>query len=546
MTGRIDRRAALKGIGLGALGVVGSGMLPDVAFATWAQTATNDRARGSASFEPDVEIELVAQPGEARIRTGAPTRVWQFTGRVLKGAATSVQPVPGSYLGPTLRLRRGQKVRIRFRNALPEASIVHWHGLDVPEVADGHPHLAIAPNAEYVYEFEVINRAGTYWYHPHPHGRTGAQVYMGLAGVLIVTDDDEAALGLPAGAEDLVCVVQDRSFDRDNQFAYLGAGMMDRMHGLLGDRMLVNGVEQPTLSLGTTRYRLRVLNGSSSRVYKLVWDDGTPMTVVGADGGLLEQPLVQKYLTLAPSQRADLIVDLSAHAIGSRLQLRSAPFDAAEVSINEGGMMGGMMGGRMGGGMGGGMGRGMGGGMGGASVANGASLLLMTIAVTRRARASTTMPTRLSTYGPEWQIDSSAPVRRVTLDFRAGQWLLGGRAFDMHEVAPDEIVRASSTHVWEIANAGGMMGQQMAHPFHVHGTQFRVLSRSRNASAPETTGSVAEGLVDAGWKDTVLILPHETVRVQIRFTRYPGLYLYHCHILEHEDMGMMRNFRVTA
>ena len=134
---------------------------------------------------------------------GAPTRVWRFTGKVQRGPETALQVIPGSYLGPIIRLRRGQKVRIRFRNNLGEPSIVHWHGLDVPESADGHPRLAVADGRDYVYEFEVLNRAGTYWYHPHPHMRTGAQVYQGLAGLLVVSDEEEDALGLPSGRAEL-------------------------------------------------------------------------------------------------------------------------------------------------------------------------------------------------------------------------------------------------------------------------------------------------------------------------------------------------------
>jgi FtsP/CotA-like multicopper oxidase with cupredoxin domain len=417
---------------------------------------------------------------------------------------------------------------VRFINKLPEASIVHWHGLDVPEAADGHPHLAVGTGAEYVYEFEVKNRAGTYWYHPHPHGRTGYQVYQGLAGVLVVTDADESALALPDGDADMICVLQDRSFDADNQFAYLSGGMMDRMHGLLGTQMLVNGVKGTTLSLGTRAYRLRLLNGSSSRVYKLVWDDGTPMTVIGADGGLLEAPRTQPYLTLAPAQRADVILDLSGHAVGRSVQLRSAPFEASEVGIDTGAMMGRMR------------------GMGGSGAANGASLLLLTVRVVRAERAPFRLPARLATYDERWTLDPDAPVRRVTLDFRAGEWLLAGRTFDMMDVAPDEIVKAGSTQVWEVANVGGMMRQQMAHPLHVHGTQFRVLERTRGAGATTPASSVREGIVDEGWRDTVLVMPYDTVRLQLRYTQYAGLFLYHCHILEHEDMGMMRNFRVVA
>jgi len=524
----MNRREALLGIGAGTAGVL-AGVRP---FRYWADTLGTVSA-----FEPDVDIALVAAPDAVQLRPGARTRVWRFTGSVIKGAANSVQAVPNSYIGPTLRFKRGQKIRIRFRNNLAEPSIVHWHGLDVPELADGHPRFAIAPGAEYVYEFEVINRAGTYWYHPHAHGSTGKQVYQGLAGMLVVTDDGERALALPSGNEDLVCLLQDRTIDSGNQFAYLAGGMMDQMHGLLGTTMLVNGQERASFALATRAYRFRILNASSSRVYKLTWDDGTPMTVVGADGGLLARPLQQPFLTLAPSQRADVILDLSNHAVGTSIQLRSAPFTGSEVSIDESGMMGGRGRGMMGGMMG---------GTAGTGTPNGASLLLMTVQVSRKEQSAFRLPAQLSNYGPEWAEQAGAPVRNISLDFRAGQWLLGGRVFDMMGVAPDEIVRAGSTHIWEIKNVGGMMGQQMAHPLHVHGTQFRVLSRTRPADATTPAQSVREGLVDEGWRDTVLVMPNDTLRLQLRFTQFPGMYLYHCHILEHEDAGMMRNFKVTA
>ena len=153
----------------------------------------------SIGFVPDVELVLTAAPDEVLVLPGGPTRVWRFTGRLLKGPADTLQTLSGSNLGPVIRLRRGAQVRIRFANQLAEDSIVHWHGLDVPESADGHPRLAIGHGHEYVYEFEVTNRAGTYWYHPHPHMRTGAQVYQGLAGLLVVRDDEEDTLALPSG-----------------------------------------------------------------------------------------------------------------------------------------------------------------------------------------------------------------------------------------------------------------------------------------------------------------------------------------------------------
>ncbi len=283
---------------------------------------------------PDVELRLTAAPGEVSLLPGAATRVWQFTGEVLEGPASTLQVLDGSYLGPVIRLIRGQRVRIRFANRLSEPSIVHWHGLDVPESADGHPRLAVAPGGEYVYDFTVTNRAGTYWYHPHPHMRTAPQVYQGLAGMLIVSDPEEQALGLPAGAGELVCVLQDRRFDATNQFVYARAGMgmgagtgtgpgpgmgrgmgmgmgggmdqmMETMNGWLGDRMLVSGRVQPVRDVDRRTYRVRLLNGSNARFYKLAWSDGTGMTVIGGDGGLLEHARTLPALTLGagPARR---------------------------------------------------------------------------------------------------------------------------------------------------------------------------------------------------------------------------------------------------
>jgi len=157
---------------------------------------------------PDVELELIAAPATVSLLPGAPTNVWRFTGRILRGARTTAQTIDESYLGPVIRVRRGQRVRIHFRNQLGEPSIVHWHGLDVPELADGHPRLAVGHGGEYGYDFDVTNRAGTSWYHPQPHMRPAAQVYQGMAGLLLVSDPEEDALGLSSGDGELLCVVR--------------------------------------------------------------------------------------------------------------------------------------------------------------------------------------------------------------------------------------------------------------------------------------------------------------------------------------------------
>lgn len=498
-------------------------------------------AAQAAPTVPDVELTLTAAPAEVALLPGAPTRVWRYTATVVRGPASTVQTLPGSYLGPVLHFRRGQRVRVRFENRLAEPSIVHWHGLDVPEAADGHPRLAVDGGRDYVYDFEVVNRAGTYWYHPHPHMRTAAQVYQGLAGVVVVSDPEDEALGLPTGDASLVLVLQDRRFDAKNQLVYANGGamagdmgrrggmgrggggmgggmgaMMETMNGWLGDRLFVSGIHQPTRALERRAYRVRLLNGSNARFYKLAWSDGAPFTILGGDGGLLERARTRPFLTLAPGQRADLLLDASTRASGSSFSLRSVAYPADAVGHV------GMMGVR-------------------SPLRQGAAIDLMSFTVRGGPAARLTLPERLCTPPAAWARHDHAPVRRVPLTFMQMQWLIGGRTYDLTEVAAEETVAPGSTHIWEFRNEPNPMGMAMAHPLHVHGTQFRVLARSGAAGNP-----LAEGISDTNATDTVLVLPGETVRVQITFSNYPGLYLYHCHILEHEDLGMMRNFRISA
>lgn len=273
-------------------------------------TVTRSASTGEA---PDVVIRLVAAPDRVSIRPGKPTAVLRYTAQVIHGRADAVRPASG-YLGPTLDLRRGERVRIEFVNHLDEPSIVHWHGMIVPERDDGHPRFAIDPGRQYVYDFTVRNPAGTYLYHPHPHGCTGRQVYYGLAGLLIVRDDDEAKAGLPTGEQELSLVIQDRRFDADGSLVF-ERSMMDEMTGVLGDTVLVNGVADAALTVSRRPYRLRLANVSNARIYKLAWSDGRPMQVIATDSGLLSRSdgiQTRQYVVLAPFQRVELIEDFGA------------------------------------------------------------------------------------------------------------------------------------------------------------------------------------------------------------------------------------------
>lgn len=329
-----SRRRLLQCLGLSA---VAAAVAPERLFATGEQGA-QDR---SGQSEPDIEVGITAQPTEMPILSGRPTKVWKFSGELVKGPPGTVENLPDSYLGPMLRLRQGQKVRVRFHNKLPESCVIHQHGLLVPEKADGHPRHQIGSGQTSVYEFTVLDRAGTYWFHPHTDKRTAEQVYYGLAGLMLVTDTEEQSLDLPRNEHDIPLVIQDRSFDDHNQLRYI-EHMHDRWRGFLGDRVLVNGKPNFVLPAATRVYRLRILNGSNSRIYKLAWSDGSPLSVIGTDGGFLETPEVRNYLMLAPAERVDLWVDLRSRKLGEEITLRSAAFSGVMPMM---GMGGGMMGG---------------------------------------------------------------------------------------------------------------------------------------------------------------------------------------------------------
>jgi len=514
-------------------------------------------ATGSASGEVDIHIELHAEHDQVAVRPGKPTRVWRYRGKLWHGHPSAFDASAGGYLGPIIRVRRGQRIRIDLINALAEPTIIHWHGLHVPDEMDGHPRFAIAPGARYVYEFVVVNRAGSYWFHPHPHGRTGKQVYAGLAGLFLVSDAEEEALGLPRGAQDLPLVIQDRNFDADNQFVYLngevgsstrhrpgmmggqmmggrmGGGMMGGgmgsmmagMMGVLGDQILVNGSAQSGREVERRAHRLRLLNASNTRTLKLAWSDRTPLTVIGNDGGLLASPVRRDYVMLAPAERLDLWVDFGRWAPGTELTLRSLAF--------KGGMdMGGMM-------------------MGGSSaLPDGAEFAVHRFKVGSGTTKSESVPQRLSAIAP--------PAPRLAVNFERPKvfeltmgrmvWGINGARFEMLGASQLETVKLGTQEIWEFRNdgRGAMMGMVMPHSMHVHGLQFRVIGRSVSRAFSDEYDTVKAGLVDEGWKDTVLVMPGERVRILLRFADFSGLFLYHCHMLEHEDTGLMRNYRVVA
>lgn len=407
-------------------------------------------------------------------------------------------------IGPTIRVRRGDRARISLENGLDEETILHWHGLRVPEAADGHPRLVIAPGATYVYDFEVTDRAGTYWYHAHPHHRTGEQVYRGMAGLFIIEDDEEDALGLPRGAREIAVLIQDRRLADGGEFVF-NPVMHEQMEGFFGDVAFGNGTPNPTLEVESALYRLRVVNVTGSRITRIALSTGVPMTLIGSDGGLLADPVQVAHLDLGTGERADLVVDLSGLPLGTRLMLVSEEFEPPYS-----GGMGMMM-----------MGRAMTG-----AKPQGAPMDLLEFVVTRGV---TERPFVLPALPPIPRLVPARAQRTREFHFQSAMMnhTINGKAWEMERV--DERVPFGSTEIWRFVN-----DSSFPHPVHMHEVHFQMLSR--------TGGRGQLFPWEAGWKDTALLFPGETIDVIAEFNHHRGLFLMHCHNLVHEDMGMMLNY----
>ena len=503
-------------------------------FSSLSDTMSNTLEDGGE--HADLDMILRAEFDEVPLLSGQMTKVLSYNAEVIRGDSDAVKHIEGSYLGPIINVRKGQRIRIQFQNKIHEKSIVHWHGLHVPEEMDGQPRYAVEPGSSYSYEFTILNRAGTYWYHPHPHRLTGPQAYFGLAGLFIVSDENERTLELPTGAHDIPLVIQDREFDSNNQLLYLTGGMMDRMTGFHGDRILVNGKPDHETTVSTNPYRLRLLNGSNARIYKLAWDDDTPLTVIGTDGGLLERPLTRPYLMLAPGERVELWVDFSGLRKDSVRTLMSLPLQDSFFSQNMGRMH---------------HGRGMMRSDAGPDTKfYDEEFSVMSFRIVKENNNRADPPKHLSPLQRLETIDAvnRKQPRQFTFSVRGMAPVINNRTYEMNTVAHDEVVSLNTTELWELSNgSSGMMGMmQMPHPVHVHGLQFQIVDRDVERGYEELWETVKDGWVDDGFKDTLLLLPGMRVKVLMRFEDYPGMFLYHCHNLEHEDAGMMRNYLIRA
>jgi bilirubin oxidase len=441
-------------------------VLPVIAATAWWAAP----GRVTASPLRTVEVTLTASPARLTLQPGVTSDVFAYNGRVP---------------GPTLEFKEGDRVVVHFRNELAEPSTIHWHGLHIPASADGSPFHPVAPGTQHDYVFTIpTGSAGTYWYHPHPHHRTGHQVAKGLYGAIIVRADDDP---LPASLPERLLVLSDNRFLEDGSIdvrdPLTPSGRVDAENGREGDVVFVNGEVRPTLSIRSGEVqRWRIVNASAARIYRLSLR-GHRFLHVGSDGGLFEHPVDTSEVVLAVGERVELLVRGSGSR-GDRTVLEALPYDRYIPQTRP------------------------------TNWREPRDLLVLQYTDASPV-APVAIPSRLR---PVPALDTARVTAKRLMVLT--QHLINGQSMDLARV--DERARLGATEIWEIENLVGM-----DHPFHLHGFQFQVLDRN---GVPEPFRS---------WKDVVNVPKHQTVRFIVRYDDHPGKWMYHCHILDHEDHGMM-------
>lgn len=430
------------------------------------------------------QAQLTAAPAALSLIAGKHTQAWCYAGKLP---------------GPLIDVYEGDTVDIAFVNQLPQPTTVHWHGVTVPNDQDGGPMQLVAAGGKQTYRFALPKgSAGTYWYHPHPHHMTAEQVYRGLAGTFIVRAKDDPLASLP----ETHLMFSDLKLDVDGAIA--PNDMMDWMNGREGQFVLINGQRRPSITVHAPQ-RWRLWNACSARYLNLA---GVPMVLVGTDGGLLTQPQPIDTLLLAPGERAEVVVipPPGMHQV----TLKALAYERGKMS--------------------------MGGKTGNAEKdVNLADVALM-------GHGTYSVPSHLRTIEP---LGEPAVTRQVLfteiMDMDAMRmnpetgrpegmaFLINGQAFDHNRA--DFTGKVGDVELWEVINAS-----DMDHPFHIHGTQFQVVNRQ--------TGFEVTPEPFLAWRDTVNVKPGQAVRLKVRFD-LPGDWMFHCHILEHEDLGMMGIIRVS-
>jgi spore coat protein A len=452
-----------------------------------------------------------------------PTTVWGF----------GDGPTGAAYPGPTIEAAANQPVTVMWQNDLRDVTtgqlrtqhylpvdtcmdgavdaspraVLHLHGAHVQSAYDGYPEATLLPGQQAVYHYPNGQLPATLWYHDHALGITRLNVMMGLAGFYLLRDPFEQGIGLPSGEFEIPLAIQDRTFNPDGSLQY---PEMWHEH-FFGDTILVNGKVWPYLNVKQGKYRFRVLDGSNSRTYRLALSTGAPFHVIGMEGGLLPAPVMVNEITLGPGERADVVVDFAPYAPGTEIFLvNSAPAPFPGVP--------------------------------------GVGVIpdVMKFVVTSQPGHTAVLPAALRALETLQESDAVVTrdfeLRKTSEPCAGTMWQINGLGW--HDVT--EYPELGTTEIWRFINRSGV-----THPMHMHLVMFQVLDRQAfeeiGGNVVPIGSPVPPPPHEAGWKDTVQVGPNEILRVIARFEDFTGRFAYHCHILEHEDHEMMRQFEaVTA
>ncbi len=493
----MDRRTLLKAAGAGTF-LAGAGL-------AWAQTRSkllpifplNDLTGG---FDERIQLNLNAAAHDFGF-----------------GTASRTLGINSNYLGQVLRVKQGQTLPFDVVNGIGEVTTIHWHGLHIPGEVDGGPHQEIEPGHTWAPDVPIRQQAATTWFHSHMHGKTAKQVYKGLAGVMLIEDDASLSADLPRtyGVDDFTIVLQDKIFDDEGTMSYFLTGEAFE-DGILGDTFVINGTIAPVgQNVPSGLIRLRILNACNARFLTLKMAHG-PLTVIASDGGFLASAVETENLIISPGERYEVLVDMSTLETNSliaasfpgygRLFRLLAQFISEQIP----------------------------------------GTAVLTLSRTGEKGFTGSMPIRLANLSPA-RADEATVTREFTLNMGEGEELatlaanwgnfcgegmgmgINGQPMKMDRI--DQRARLGETELWKIA------AEEEIHPFHVHGCSFRILRQESH-----DTVSYAQG-----WKDMVHVQDGKA-EILVRFDHEApdhAPYMYHCHILEHEDCGMMGQFTVS-
>lgn len=437
---------------------------------------------GKLDFKNSLRIPPILEPTtDADGKKHFTLTMQSGTTEFFQGKQTPTWGINGSYLGPTIRVSRGDQVSFDVVNHLNEDSTLHWHGMRLPAMMDGGPHQMIEAGATWQPFWTIEQPAATTWYHPHLHGKTAQHVYRGLAGLFIIEDEESKKLPSEYGVNDIPMIIQDKIFKGDGS---LNENMSMTPFGLLGNQILVNGTHDPYLEVTASQVRFRLLNGSNARAYNIGFSDDRSFDLVGNDAGLLPEPVNVDRLLLSPGERAEIVVEFKAgeetimHSFAGKDGIENGEFDLVKIIADN------------------------------------------------RLSTSSPLPNRLTAERPI-EVPEHAKVRKFELTLKSA---INGKKMEMDRI--DEVIPAGAREIWEITNNG------WDHNFHIHDAAFTIIDK--NGKLPS--------IYERGRKDTVFIPNGTSVRLAVDFGNYPDPdtpYMYHCHLLYHEDSGMMGQFIIV-